>query len=124
MQELIAKLEAATEGSRELDAEIAAAVYPFFAAGAKVAGHPDPGLRQCKPWGRVRASDCTTSIDAALTLVPPDCDWLINGRGNYAQVWEAKETGRDGSWGARARTAPLSLCIAALRARQKEKHDG
>jgi hypothetical protein len=62
------------------------------------------------------------SLDAAMTLVPEGCDWLINGRYNFAQVWEAKETGRDGSWKCeRAATPALALCAAALRAREGAK---
>ena len=80
MTDLIERLEAATEGSRELDAEI------------------DERIWRAK-WGRGKPKDIsvlyyTTSIDAALTLVPEGCGWeittaiLVNGtRKAAARIW-------------------------------------
>jgi hypothetical protein len=94
LAELIARLEAAAEGSRELDAAIAVAVFG--------GGSHDPGT----------APHFTTSLDAALTLVPEGRGWLmrsVGGRG-FAAISNAGEASQ-------AKTPALALCIAALKAR-------
>ena len=133
MKDLIAKLEAAPEGSRELDVEIAVAV-----------GHVDPTCtydkeRDCVEWLEPHEMglsepmgallhDYTFSIDAALTLVPEGWNvWLLgvaqqisNGVFShepkpFAEVMNAKEV----VLGAHASTPALALCIAALKALDK-----
>ncbi len=144
MDELIAKLEAAAEGDRELDAEIAVAVRALV--GVDDQSLPDWVDRNFPTWrsrgdGRVEVVHedgtgglnwlpwiYTTSLDAALTLVPEG--WRI-------YLWEScveKDRHRDvGPWwgcdisryepytlirGARdAKSPALALCIAALMAR-------
>lgn len=120
LSELIAKLEEAEEGSRELDAEI-----------FRLMGLTDLQERHCENWCRMDgrtdltrdryiqawAPPYTTSLDAALTLVREDCDWVINSRGRYACVWESKESGGEGHWESRGKPLPVALCIAALKAR-------
>lgn len=64
MDDLIAKLESATEGSRDLDALISVAV---------------PGADF--------SFDYTASIDAALTLLPEGMKWGIESHGTGA--WES-----------------------------------
>ena len=106
---LIEKLEAATEGSRELDAEIAHAV-------TFNADHADLVSRRscaCSP-------HYTTSIDAALTLVPKDCTWSLDSTG-YAIVMRPglgflSERG-DEEFHGRNDEKALAVCIAALKAR-------
>ena len=54
----------------------------------------------------------TTSLDAAVTLVPTECnDWLA---GRLDQYWHAS-VGNEETWG--AKSAALALCAASLRAR-------
>lgn len=122
--ELIAKLEAATEGSRQLDGEIGRAVgYVASSWWGAIAFRWNEG--EC--WGSV--PDFTTSLDAALTLVPEGWGWLARshdgspaydgtgrGRGGFANV----NIGRDDAqfFTEFAATPALALCIAALRARE------
>jgi hypothetical protein len=55
---------------------------------------------------RPSRTDYTGSLDAAVTLVPEGCGWMVMN--NAAKV---------GRWPSRGATAPLALCSAALRAR-------
>ena len=70
MEDLIKKLEAATEGSRELDGDIVRAILPK--------GKPFPLIDP--PY--------TTSIDAALTLVPEG--WHVKRLENILFVREGR----------------------------------
>lgn len=101
-EQLIAALEAATEGSRELDEQIASEcnilLYPHY----------------------------TTSIDAALTLVPEGCIWKVfsdyPGDAYFADVekWVPGQGGPENWRTDGACSSPaLALCIAALRARSE-----
>ena len=102
MVELIRDLEVATEGSRELDGRVLQAVYP-------------KAERRHASWYiddiRIELEPFTTSLDAALTLVPEKCHWNVTGR-NGARVGKVCASGA---------TPALALCIAALKA-QKEAH--
>lgn len=100
LDELIARLEAASEGSRELDKSIAITVGTYQA--------PDRG----DPYGSWLRY--TSSLDAALTLVPEFCFVKTSPRGATA--------GCNGhicaTTAATAPTPALALCIAALKARR------
>ena len=105
--ELIAKLEAAAEGSRELDFEIEAVVLqPLSGKGLQPPRY-------------------TTSIDAALTLVPNGWHYQIIkwrcglGRKKAIEVRLAESGAKyfDEPTAA-ANTPALALCIAALKARK------
>jgi hypothetical protein len=110
MKDLIERLEKATEGSRELDLAVAQAVDgPWHYTG--------------EPPRRIFCAAYTTSLDAALTLVP---------EGYSKDMAECPENGavvrvyfgpiRENSAGeptGRANTLPLALCIAALKARSE-----
>ena len=115
MDTLIAELEAAARGSRELDHRIAELCVPPT-EDARMAA-----LESGDDWPR----SYTTSIDAALTLVPEGRMWV--------HLWSCRN-GDDGpdyhhceievpeadDWMAKVRNAPnpaLALCIAALKAR-------
>jgi hypothetical protein len=106
-KDLIQKLQDAREGTRELDAEIADLIW-------------------FRKWGKKRPKDIaaepvSTSIDAAMTLVPerwmrfdvdataPDLgiDWVLHGPAKML----SKGVGS---------TPALALCIAALSLRRKE----
>ena len=125
LQELIARLEKATEGSRELDAEIAVVSGEFLHG----------KVSKTRPWLVTQAGinreppRYSASIDAALTLVPEDFQWLVRDdeRGGFCNVTSPDfvaiegSNGQDESIGKRfptyAATPALALCIAALRAR-------
>ena len=144
LDKLIARLEAASEGSRELDGMIAASLTPegfnywrdheIGKAGRKIGAdarcekEPDPSFTWAYFADRsVDAPAYTTSLDAAMALVPEG--WAINLHyfpetgdnppGKYwnaaANIWFVEDRNRrfrqDGH------TMPLALCIAALRAR-------
>ena len=108
---LIERLEAAENGSRELDQLIARNI------GAGAALYSDNS-------GIDRALDYTTSLDAALTLVPKGMTfgmgWDTEIAGPYAFTGKTGEE-RKGYY---ARTPALALCIAALKARQTQEASG
>ncbi len=90
--DLIARLEAASEGNADLDYEIAEVTDTIE-----------------RPY--------TTSLDAALTLVPDGMRIMVEGgmgRG-AAQVWKPTMSAYFDC--KRAKTPAIALCIAALKAR-------
>ena len=95
--ELIDRLEAAQEGSRELDAEIGA---------------------EARYMSPKSVPHYTTSIDAALTLVPEgSTGFLLNADEPYSQATIFRDG--DGAIGQGLGKSPaLALCIAALRAKE------
>ena len=106
--ELIAALEKAEGPSRELDATIA------YHAGEARLGLPVP-----ETW---LAKHYTSSIDAALTLVPEG--WRVNSISNVENGWHAVLV--RGQWNVAGYatagsvvsvTPAIALCIAALKAR-------
>lgn len=124
--ELIAKLEAATEGSRELDAEVA------LALGSKIEWSQDD-VGQSFPveiWGDQRKGEkgpcpCfTTSIDAARTMVSVGMVWNINQAMHTGDPWffcGVKKWLTDlphlvSEADSHHPSASLALCIAALKA--------
>lgn len=146
MRELIARLEAAAEGSEALDAAIVAAIdwRPEWCSkdgGELWVDDSDPHLiavrlnttgqrsRGQPPIGAFPAF--TTSLDAALTLRPADWRWQVSDRAVPPHKGRAfLNNGASmiiGMAGARnpafryqectAGTAALAICIAALRAR-------
>ena len=106
MDDLIEKLRAATEGSQALDKAVALAAFP-------------------NPHGN-RISQCyTTTLDAALTLVPEGCRGVLDtnpGRHmpmrHYANIWTPPGPYSSGeiSHTGKTDTPALALCIAALKA--------
>ncbi len=120
--ELIAKLEAATEGSRELDLEIAMICGHDLSSGftPTFAYHGDTPVYE---WSTGETPSYTTSIDAALTLVPEG--WYVATiaqwrSGPGPRIWAATlnaEPGADAGYRHATRSSPaLALCIAALKA--------
>lgn len=120
---LIERLESATEGSRELDRAIEEwRLDPYDEAPFHLRDESIPHY--------------TTSLDAALTLVPEHCSYTVRGhvgknarRGKrfsgavsreltYAtgKVW-FHGTAIIGQWTADAKSPAFAMCIAALRAR-------
>lgn len=121
--DLIARLEAATEGSRELDEAIAEhllkARSPVRLVGQseretsiRVFEYPDMSIGSALRY--------TTSLDAAMTLISAadwdGLDWEIktapHRHGAIARIIDMETTYR-----AEAATPALALCIAALKAR-------
>jgi hypothetical protein len=120
MTDLIERLEAATEGSRELDALIHATTLSLgrdYWPDERGRVVEYTGLRKILH----RAPHYTTSIDAALTLVPEGWGWSVNddseacltlpGNGFLSDRGDIELYGRSA-------TPAIALCIAALRARQ------
>lgn len=144
LSELIARLEVATEGGPTLDACVDAARYGrtitshdgphedaiFYHLERYFYARPDgtPGMADAPPY--------TTSIDAALTLVPEGCAWVVNwpaykledhigGMGKFkyqsgktfAGVRASFSSHLGSDYEAYGATPALALCIAALKAR-------
>jgi hypothetical protein len=116
MTDLIARLEAATEGSRELDAYVARAVGINVTYSNEIT--PEPcGDDDCY------LPNYTTSIDAALALIErklPGSYIDLSGPRKYLHIptpapnhWRAEIRAQSFGWGA---TAPLALVLAILRA--------
>lgn len=140
MTSLTARLEAATEGSRELDVEIALEwlhVESSEEAYVRRTNRHDTEARPGDYWlvqrsGRQlkAAPHYTTSLDAALTLVPEG--WRVYGMGqgasaNYDRWFVELVTVKPhlaptSTWKrAAALTPALALCIAALKALQAQE---
>lgn len=132
---LIERLEKAGGPSRELDAQIAYAVQldrsdvhnREFVTVFERHGPEEMG-RVADTWNIPKY---TASIDAALTLVPEGwsktIDEYADGRG-VARCWGKAAPGEPFGRGpdthhVEACTAPLALCIAALKARQTTEGD-
>jgi hypothetical protein len=137
--ELIAKLETATEGSRELDGEIALAVVRENYPDAHFVDEESKDVIQVMPGMTAGASSelprYTTSLDAALLLVPEEFGWLVRSQHDglpFANCSHPYSTNNiwivngenvslppedQGHNHARAQTPAIALCIAALKAR-------
>lgn len=110
---LAERCEQAAGPDRELDAEIAVALF-----GGEIIWKTANWTMDSYPARRVQNSDYiggyqnaaipvyTESLDAAVTLVPEGCGWMVMGNASKVGVWP--------SHGA---TPALALCAAALRAR-------
>ena len=115
---LIERLEAASGPDRELDEAIADALFPAEPFVQLADAPPGTGFRAWRQDGHVQSAlRYTASIDAALTLVPEgwaknviDCD---NGDA-LVELWTDTL-----SSAARAKTWPIALCLAALKAREQ-----
>ena len=120
---LIAKLEAASEGSRELDEEITAVISNAVLerqAGGRTAYHRETHWISV---GEIKSY--TTSIDAALTLLPRGRTfWHLSQYYDTGQPHAAEcdfssykdDAGEPFVSKGSAATPALAICIAALRA--------
>lgn len=142
MGDLIARLEAATGADRDLDASIAVAITPtqktdddlIYARERDKDGsdatHPGHYFIKSRSGASARTAPLyTSSVDAALTLVPEGLDWLFVGRGRTRPTEPLfgvhilpTDSGRNVHMPvpiseAVAETLPFAICIAALRAR-------
>jgi len=113
--ELIERLEAAEAGSRELDLAVTHVTGGTFAYTDR---RSDDGT-----WSKVDIA-CpayTTSLDAIIALIGeklPRWSWGAEGKGQAAIASPDDKPAI--VFGAFAKTAPLALCIALLRALSKE----
>jgi hypothetical protein len=104
--ELANRCEVATGGDTDLDRELWARC---------VAVPPLTPEMLTKSIGYVRPAAYTSSVDAAISLVPADCEWMIRS-GPWAKVWLPDHTAYPNDFYCGAANAALSLCVAALRA--------
>lgn len=122
MTDLIARLEAATEGSRELDALVAEAAgweVGLCGTGFGPIVRPDGSLHEGP------LPHFTTNTDMALTLVPEGlaCTMSVTPKVKGATIWkefpETSNTKTIRSVGSHDSpfSLPLAIVIAALRAR-------
>ena len=128
LDDLLARLESATEGDRELDCEIAVAVLDgeieWKQANYTMEMYPVRRYASTMHIGGIGGDPVeryTTSIDAAMTLMPEG--WWVQYLGQRIKGWavriEAQGISIPSSTAPlRAATPALALCIAALRARQ------
>lgn len=151
IDELISRLEAAAEGSAELDATVLAHLVVGGTAsaspingcwcvfsGVDQSGRPRLYEGRDKWWQNARRSlvddrGPTRSLDTAMTLLPygfainhmmiwpgcPACLTMVETREDTRGRFVHR--GDDRFWKAVAATAPLAVCIAALRAREALK---
>ncbi len=122
MTDLIARLEAAEAGSRELDWHIADATdHPSFAR--KIEGFWPPFGERSRADKDVPAY--STSLDAALALaerVLPDARALINTGTGWVRLLTKDGCYDYGVFGvAHASTPALALCAAILRAKGSDQ---
>lgn len=135
IEELIAEMERAREGAKALDQQIALVLGWTY--------HPENAQRTINWWidadgnERLDFPAWTRSLDAAMTLVPEGCcpwsadfsvagrfSWTLHLTGENYENWcrslptpSSDEDIPPCSWIGVGKTAPLALCIAALRAR-------
>lgn len=128
---LISRLALLTDASRDLDREIELAVYPWLVRLPKSDDggwvHPDFGkLRPPSPY--------TSSIDAAVSLIPDGWRWQVSNRAPHPHTGRAylsngelinigggltpnpKYRGAEVT----AATPAIAICIAALQARDAQ----
>lgn len=139
--DLISKLEALTGPSREVDGEIALAVEWTFQKLGREGGRGDsrpywrrPGCTEWYERSQEGPPRYTESIDAALTLVPESdaggrklwirLNQFAGSHGSGKECWHAELFGIENEqaikyWGMHP-IAAIALCIACLKAREKE----
>jgi hypothetical protein len=125
--ELVARLEGASEGSRELDALVWLAINPNGEIDVKRTGRTEVPAWRCRIPGSIKNSwtspqPVTTSLDAALALAE-------RVLGSKAHVWQIvrffdRHSVQFGDHltlpSGEGATAPLAACIALLRAKEPQ----
>jgi hypothetical protein len=120
MNDLIARLMDATGPDRELDALIAVAAGETPTEAFRPCAAIDAGTFGVGSYGLWVAPAYTSSIDAALVLVPEDWGWRVDSTNSAALA--KIERGYQLEYGvadfsADGPTPAIALCIAALKAR-------
>lgn len=118
MEDLIARLSAATGPDRELDWAIVQWIFPD-AQLSYPEGWDDPIVYHAAPL--VRSKDTlprfTESMDAAITLVPSEWMWDVASSG---AAWVMPDNNLDGQIVIGGIRSPaIALCIASLKARKQ-----
>lgn len=131
---LIEKLENATEGSRDLDAEIMSLFHTREARRLGPSEHEQPGTPaktwvwvSCETgqWISTHALEYTTSLDAAMTLVPEGWGHMTMTADKYRK-WPSARTYRYGTgrkfveFTNNHKSIYVALCIASLKARGQQ----
>jgi hypothetical protein len=125
-ERLLALLESAQRGSRELTTAV------YEAIGCEVIGRPrtpngvawryrgrGPSGRIAERWETMQ--DLTESLDAALSLVPEGWHAILYTETNCAELYDATLEPRAGIKSrAEAATLPLAVCAAAIRLRARQ----
>lgn len=123
LEDVIARLEGAAEGGRDLDYAIHNAVYGDRLRAAGIVVLPEGRwLRTARAKrGEPPPEHYTTSLDAAMTLLPEGA--RLHYFGDEVFGWVAIVVHPDKDRGDRgaALTGPLALCIACLRAKAAAK---
>jgi hypothetical protein len=109
-ERLLSLLADATEGSRELSREIAVLMGTTMPPCERV--HLEARSIEYIP---ELFPNYTTSLDAALSLVPEGFQWAINAPNVEGEMQFRAEI--DYGESIRAPSAPLALCIAAIKRR-------
>lgn len=115
LSELIAKLEGATEPSRQLDSAIAAHLgfdgwtAEEWADVVSEAGLLNPSIPKAPAY--------TASIDAALTLVPDGMLWHAGLNTDGSAFGDIRTIDKLEWFSDGRQSVPLALCIAALKSR-------
>jgi hypothetical protein len=123
LSDVIAECERASEGSRELDAEIALAIGAAPPESFRPSAAMDAGTFAIGAYGFWKAAEFTRSLDAAMTLVPNNVKRLYleidngPGEGHAAHASIVPSAVDCAISFGHANTLSLALCIAALRAR-------
>ena len=113
IEAVIQSCKRAETPTRELDAEIALALFPSLRALAPIA----PGIWQNTDGSHVRALRYSSSWAAAATIVPPGC-WIEAGSAG------PRVAGPGGEWDGVHEMRAIALSIAALGARiGEDSHD-
>ena len=135
--DLIARLEAATEGSRELDCLIHVAVHGWKLARIGPDAHGENASEFYTPTGELfdgfsyppigqidrfyhvpqRDTAYTASLDAAATLVPNGFKFYVANEVDYGHACAWRDGSKISGGCTDIATPALALCIAALRAR-------
>ena len=105
MKDLLSRLEQALEGSRDLDRDI----HEQLTDPETVAPFPSR-------WDAI--PHYTTSIDAALTLVPEGCAWGCTSACGTSKPVASCGPISGPVHGTKGATPALALCIASLKARE------
>lgn len=130
LSDLIERLEKATGPDREMDEDIVRALYPDCIIQIYVVGDEDKTVFHAEPLvpNKSYVPLYTSSIDAALTLVPEGYGWSLYGGFSPNRPCAClSDTGRsDDLVDAFGATPAIAICIASLKARAaiKEESDG